>query len=175
MEKITHSQLLDIIKNSPGALPVGIVATTDAKARKTGNPFGDITKRVRAVGWVGVNYEKSVERQSGGGEFRADPLPWGEWVVPNKIIGHKGGFYLRTQTAEGNRRRQPARVLSYRGQDGRFLSRDDVAPFLPPVTESRKQKEAGLSGAQKQVWVRTYAFASLERVRVGGKTFLIES
>lgn len=177
MKTINHSQLLELVKNQSGAKPVGFTALTDAKARKTGNPFGLIYKQIRAVGFVGADYQKAVQREASrqnvnGESFQADSLPWGEWLVPNKVISHKGSLYLRTQTTPGQRKRQAARLLAYRGADGRFLSPDAVKPFLPPANDSAKQSAIGLEG---KVMVRTYAFASLQKVRINGRTYQVKA
>lgn len=177
MQTINHSQLLELVKSQNGAKPVGFTALTDAKARKTGNPFGQVFKQVRAVGFVGASYERAVKREAtrqdaDGESFQADSLPWGEWLVPHKVISHKGNLYLRTQTTPGQRKRQPARLLAYRGEDGRFLSPDAVKPFLPVANDSAKQSSIGLDG---KVMVRTYAFASLQRVRIGGRTYQVKA
>ena len=49
---------------------------------------------------VNANYENAVNNRlpkgDGNGEkFVAESLPWGEWLVPNKVIVHKGKYYLR--------------------------------------------------------------------------------
>jgi hypothetical protein len=179
VQTISLPALLKLVSR-PGAMPVGIVATTDARARKTGNPYGKISKTVKAVGFVGADYGASVERQSERNgnktEFIPDSLPWGQWEIPNKVIFHKGKFYLRTQTAPGNRRKQAAKVICYRAENGQFLSREDVKPFLPVAKESARQAdEAGLEGAENQIWVRTYAFESLEKIRIGGRTYKVQA
>ncbi len=178
MQKLTHSQLIAIVAARNGAAIVGIEALTDAKARKTGNPHGAIFKHVRAVGFVGANYENAVKREGGrqGAEdaagFVAASLPWGAWHVANKVISHKGDFYLRTQSTPGQRNRQPARLLSYRDSKGQFLSRDAVRPFLPAPSVSKKQADVGLGmEAAEQVMVRTYKFSSIRKVRVNGQSF----
>jgi hypothetical protein len=175
--KIAYSTLVAMLSGTNGAIPVGIVATTDAKARKTGNPHGLITKTVRAVGFVGADYEKSVQTQTlragvNNPDFVADKLPWGEWVVDKKVIAHKGKFYLRTQTTSGMRRKQAARVVCYRNEAGQFIGHDEAKKFIPEVKESAKQADAGLEGVRNQVWVRTYAFDSLDRVRIAGRTYV---
>lgn len=49
---------------------------------------------------INANYENAVNNRlpsgDGSGEkFVAEKLPWGEWLVPNKVITHKGKHYLR--------------------------------------------------------------------------------
>jgi len=183
MQTLTHSQFIAKLIQHAGAAPVGIEALTDAKARKTGNPFpgGAVFKHIRAVGFVGADYGKAVQREGerqgaeGAEEFQAMPLPWGAWHAgaEGKVIAHKGGFYLRTQTTPGQRKRQPAKVLAFRDATGRFLSRDEVKPFLPAPSVSVRQSAAGVGegDASAQVMVRTYSFDSIRKVRFGGKTF----
>lgn len=180
MKKITHTQLVELVRNSPGAFPVGILSETDARAKKTGNPYGEIRKRVYCVGFVGANYEASVNREAGrqggnAGEFKAKPRPWGEWLpgLESKVATHKGRFYLRTQSAPGQRERQKAEILFYRGENGQFLRHRDVAPFLPAKSFSSRQASVGVgSDAQaEQIDVREYAFDSILRIRHKGETF----
>lgn len=152
---------------------VGLLALTDSRARKTGNPYGTIYKQVRAVGFVGADYELAVNReairQEQSATFQGESLPWGQWLIPHKVIQHNGKLYLRTQTTPGNRQRQAAKVICYRDTNGKFLARDDVKPFLPVVRESAKQQNE--TGIDKTVWVRTYAFDSIQKIRIAGTTY----
>lgn len=175
MKTLTHSQLVSLLEKTNGARPVGLLAVTDAKARKTGNPYGAIFKTVRAVGFVGADYGASVRREGVGRQaafeadaFKADSLPWGAWAVAGKVIVHKGAFYLRTQSTPGQRKRQPARVLGYTNEAGQRVEREAIAPFLPAPSKSAKQQACGMG---ETVDVRTYAFSSIRRVRVNGHTF----
>jgi hypothetical protein len=177
MQSLTHTQLLKLIENTKGAAIVGLTAITDAKARKTGSPFTNgVNKHVRAVGFVGADYGAAVKREGARQDatlaegFQAQPLPWGAWLIPNKIIAHKGELYLRTQSTPGQRKRQPARLLAYRDNDGKFLSAAEVKPFLPAKTESATQAAVGLEG---KVDVRTYKFSSIRKVRIGGQSFAL--
>lgn len=169
---LSAAQFLNWIKESKGALLVGIESLTDSKARKTNNPFGKILKRARFVGLIGGNYEKSVnnemERQDAAGEFKAEPLSWGEWDVVNKIIIHKGEYYIRTQSSPGQRKKSKAKILDYRNEDGQILSREKVAPFLPEKADSARQSEVGLA---EKVEVRTFSIKSIRKVRISGVTY----
>lgn len=180
-ETITHQQLRDLIAQAvTGSMPVGILAVTDTRSRKTGNPWRTVFKTVRAVGWVGARYAAAVRREgdrqgADASAFQAASLPWGQWDVPGKVIAHKGAYYLRTQATPGMRRQQPARVLGYHAADsGETLTREQVAPFLPVESGSAKQAAAGLSdNPREQIWVGTYAFASLRKVRIAGRTYTV--
>lgn len=179
MKNLTHSQFISLLRGKHGALPVGIRATTDAKLRKTGNPHIGVTKDIRAVGFVGADYERAVQRegvarqqQGDADAFKASARQWGAWVegLECKVAAHNGRFYLRTQTTPGMRRRQPARVLGYKDAQGHALTLSDIAPWLPAKSVSAKQSAVGMD-APMQVDVREYAFDSIKVVRVGGRTY----
>jgi len=181
--KLTHSQLVNLITARPGAFPIGILAETDARLLKTGNPNKSVKKTVRTVGFVGANYQRAVRREGErqGAEqaenFVAKPRPWGEWVkgAEGKIATHKGQFYLRTQSTPGQRERTRTKVLNYRGEDGKFLKFEEVKPFLPAKSYSARQADVGIDGEGEQVNVNEYGFASLKKVRIAGKTYIIEN
>jgi hypothetical protein len=180
MKSITHSQLVELLRASKGALPVGIRAVTDAKLLKTGNPYVNVTKEIRAVAFVGADYGDAVRREGVGrqGAFEADafvsaPLPaWKGVVIPNKVYCHKGNgrLYLRTQSTPGMRKRQPAKVISYNDASGKVLSHEQVRPYLPAKSVSAKQSAVGMD-APLQVDVREYAFDSIRVLRIGGRAY----
>lgn len=179
MKTLTHTQFVNLLRSKGGALPVGIRAVTDAKLRKTGNPFIGVVKHVSAVGFVGANYGASVRREGVGRQaawdadsFVAAPRPWGAWVegLECKVAVHQGRYYLRTQSTPGQRKRQPAKVTAYRDANGVTLSHAQIAPFMPAKSTSAKQSAVGIE-AHLQVDVREYAFDSIKIVRVMGCTY----
>lgn len=177
MKTISHERLFEMVRDSKGVLIVGILSVTDAKARKTNNKFWPIFKVCRSVGFVGVDYQKAVEREANrqgadASEFQAEKLSWGEWELVNKIINHKGDRYLRTQSSPGQRHNQPAKVLSYLDKDGNILDKNLIKEFLPVTRESAKQQdEANLN---ETIFVRTYKFASIKKIRINGETFWVK-
>jgi len=175
MKILTHSQLVSTLDAMRGTVIVGITSLTDAKARKTGNPFTlPILKRIRTSGFTGADYGSGVLREANrqgvdGSNFQIEELPWGKWLVFGKVILHKGNYYLRTQTAPGQRRTVPARLLGYFDASGNRLNPQDVKPFLPEKRESNKQQEdAGLTDT---IWIRTYKFDSIQSIRINGQTY----
>lgn len=176
MKTITPAELVKKITEINGNVFCVIESLTDSKARKTGNPFGLILKQARALVSIGANYENAVNAQGGreqndnAGAFEAAPLPWGEWLVPNRLITHKGEIYVRTQSTPGMRKARPARV-QYRDAEGRYLSREQVQPFLPEKKESARQAAFGNAG---EIEVRTLKISSIRRIRIGGETLTIK-
>ena len=66
---------------------------------------GEVTKRVSGSVQLFYSYENAVNnRLEAAGEertFEAQSLPWGEWLIPNKLIAHNGEIYLRYYTYAG--------------------------------------------------------------------------
>lgn len=174
MKTLNHLELLEKIKSLKGMAILGIESLTDARARKTGNPFGKILKKTRAVVHCGADYESAVNRealrQGGSPEFTAESLPYGQWLIPGKVIEHKGEFQLRTQSTPGKRRKQAPKV-AFQTESGLPLSYDEVKPFLPPKTESNKQQEE--TGIVETVHVRNFKFDSIKKIRIAGTTYTL--
>lgn len=61
--------------------------------------LGDVTKVVKMNVQLNAEYESSVnrrlEKQGDEPTFKAQGLPFGEWLVPNKVITYNGKLYLR--------------------------------------------------------------------------------
>lgn len=178
MKTLNHFELTNLIRQTKGAAIIGILAVTDARAKKTNNPFGTIFKTVRAVGFCGANYGNAVLneglRENKSINFIEENLPWGSWLIPCKVIEHKGDLYLRLQSTAGQRQRQPAKVLGYQSETGQALTFKQIEKFLPAKTESAKQVGAGIDTG-KTVMVRTYKFSSLKVVRINGQSYQIKN
>jgi len=179
--KITESQLAEMLENHKGLAIVGIDALTDARARKTGNPFEKVEKLSRFVGFVGMDYSRAVNREleSQGREtsFEAKPLQWGEWMkdkdgkISRKIITHKGKLYFATTSNRKIRLKKKVKVQFY--ADGLPVDKETIAAFLPAKRVSERQSDAGLEDGSVQVERRTFAFSSAKRIRFNGKNYSI--
>jgi len=172
MKTISQLELIGKLADRKGAVICGLLTLTDAKAKKTGNPYGTIYKLVRSVGFCGANYQAAVEReairQNTETNFQSENLPWGKWEVFGKVISHSGEWYLRTESTPNQRQIQSARVLAYLDAAGNVLDREKIKQFLPVARESAKQQAAGLN---KTIFVRTYKFNSILKIRIFGETY----
>lgn len=102
MEKINNfavSSLMTMVMNLIGCVFAHITTETIVKIPKKYGLCGVVTKVVSKVVQLNYSYENAVnnrlEREGKDRDFEAQKLPWGEWFVANKIISHKGKFYLR--------------------------------------------------------------------------------
>lgn len=170
-----------MLENQKGNVIVGIDALTNARAKKTGNPFQKVEKLSRFVGFVGMDYQKAVNKElQGTGEradFEAKPLQWGEWRMKEdgkpsrKIITHKGGLYVATTTSRKIRKNRKPKVQFY--ADGLPVDKKEIADFLPKKSPSKRQVEAGLDHPETHVERRTFSLASIKRARMNGKNYAI--
>lgn len=146
--------------------------STEPKMRKTNNPFyGRVRKVSRVVNSaLGYDYETYVnarlERADLPSEFKASPLPWGEWVEGYEgiVISHKGKTYLR-MTILPNTTAKPTYMV-----DGRVATDEELAvikTFLQEPSYSNKQAACGLVEQSAQVSVRAYAVENIISIKQG--------
>lgn len=170
MEKLTVSQLLDILSLKRGAFFASIVTTTEPKMRKTGNPYhGGIKKVSRSHVQLNSLYENAVnnQRKREGVEeaFEAEPRKWGERIyredgTVTTFVKHNGKLYIE------------ARVLKSLETDYLFegvsIPSELVKPYLYSGGESSRQ------GVEKQVILRDYSVENIKQITFDGKTYGIE-
>ena len=152
-----------------GTVIVSFHSTTDARLKKTGNPFGDCTKQSHVNGILGYIYENSVNNQrereakANGTEaekFVAQPRKWG--VRLNRaFVLHNGHLYI---TVKVERSLEPPRYFDEKGNE---LSKEQVEPFLP------KQYKSTTQDLEKEVITRDYGMNSFDSIKVNGIDYLI--
>ena len=177
--KLTHSALVALLQGTPGTIFASLVAVTDARLHKTGNPLPLPVVKLSVISnaTIGADYGKAVEReatrQGGESSFAVGPLPVDRtWLVPGKVlVDVKTGtkLYLRTQSTPGQRRKFRVKRIGFRDSNGHRASLAQVKPFLPPVYESAKQQaQAGLTAT---VWVRDYLMTSIALIKINRVTY----
>jgi hypothetical protein len=164
--KLTRSQLVTTLSNIKGASMMTLHTVTDPEMPKRGNPFvGRIKKHAKVNVTFGANYEAGVNRQleregnENAGTFVAEPLPWGEWLLVNKLITHKGETYVR---ATPNPQMKPEVSFTL---DGKPIESETVKPYLKATAPSGRQTEVGI---EREVKPRTYKLSSIVGVTTGG-------
>jgi hypothetical protein len=164
MNIISRERLLLMLLEIRGASFATITTRTDARLKKTGNPFGHVEKVSRVNVTLGFQYAGSVNRQrvreDETPDFVAMPRQWGERSkLSPLLIEHKGKFYLETKVE---------RSLSheYRTEQGSILSDEEVRPFLPARGASRQEVE-------KEILVRDYALDSIVGISFKGQDYVV--
>jgi hypothetical protein len=173
MRLIKHSQLAALLHGIAGVTFCGIETITDARCRKTGNPYGRVNKHCRGVVTVGADYTTAVHNEGlrqgiDATEFKSEPLPWGEWLIPGKVLTHKDKLYLRCQSTPRQRTRPQMLVTGYVAASGQPVTYADIKAWLPPKRESNRQQDVGLV---ETIQPRSYAFESIRRIRINGVTY----
>ena len=175
MQTINNTtDLLNILNGISNGTFVGVHSLTEPKMRKTGNPFnGHLVQKmsVQTLQW-GYNYENAVNnRIDGDKEFVAEPLKWGEWLVPNKVITHKGNLYARFYKVDN----ENCKVNTYYLIDGVIADDEQektIKSFLIAPSESARQAEVGLT--EHQVKPRDFKFSSIIGLSCKGEMYNVE-
>lgn len=133
-----------------------------------------VTKLVRTDIQVNFYYEKAVnnrlEKEGKERCFEAEELKWGEWLVPNKVITHKGAQYLCYYVPAN------ADISSVWFVNGKIATAEEFAKIMAYLQSkdktSHKQAEAGL--VENQVVPRTIKFDSILRLSMNGEEWVRE-
>ena len=172
--QLTRSQFADTVTAIKGATFMSLRLRTEPKMRKTNNPyFGRVEKVSQTNVTVGAIYQNSVNRQSEregnekAGDFEAMSLPWGQWLVPNKLITHKGKLYLRAQV---NAHMVPDVTYEIDGKEATSEQLAELETFIQTRKPSARQKE---QGNEKEVKPFTVAIENIEEVTESGATYTL--
>lgn len=174
---VTPEQLGLILAKVTHAQPIGFTSLTDARARKTGNPYGQVRKLVKRQAFVGFDYETSVgnarARQGMGADvpaFESKAHSWGERIADSCcLLRHPrtGELYLIVKVERECRptylTQQPSGVWSP-------VDTALVAPFLP-MDES--DVTANRQGLDRPVVYRQYRLDSLVTLTMAGQRYRI--
>ena len=163
MKAITQENLQSMLADIRGATFATLVTKTDARLKKTGNPFGNVEKVSRVNVCLGFQYEKAVNRQRARegteADFEAVPRQWGEKISP-MFIAHKGKIYLETKV-------ERSLSTTYLDSKGQEIPSEAVKPFLPARAESSRQE------TEKEILVRDYAMDSILSLSFRGEDYVV--
>jgi len=168
-QTITRSQLREKLGALKGATFVTISALTDARARKTGNPYEIVQKLTKINGVVGADYESSVNRQldrEGKDQltFTAKPRKWGKRISSGLVVGNDGvTFYMPIQPRNSSKPVYFATISGMRKQ----VSKDKIQQFLPEVKHAENQ------GTEKEIVYRDVGLESITAITMGGESFRV--
>jgi hypothetical protein len=145
----------------------GLQTLTDARAKKTDNPFPQkiVLKESQLLVNVGFQYSNSLDNQAKREhkeiDFQIQPRKWGTRIKGTSLVEHKGNYYLETKV-------EKVYSTRYVDIDGNELNKEDVLPFLPKKRESSTQDEL-----EKKIYLRDFKLSSIKRLAFGGKMFLV--
>lgn len=174
MKTINAEQLEKmLVNNVKGATFLQLVYKGSQKMRKTNNPFSEIIKRTEMnVSFFG-SYQNAVNnrlKKAGlEADFTANPLPWGEWSVANKIIEHKGAKYVRFYVHKNSNAKTE---YFYNGDLLQGGELQQAKTFFQDHTESNRQSEAGLD-VSEQSKPFTIQINNILQINVNGETYKV--
>ena len=162
--------LMKSVKSSKGCQFVSVCYESEQKMNKRNNPYyGRVTKRVVAQMQFGYSYENACNNRCADGiTFVADSLPWGAWVegLENKVIAHKGEYYLRLYDITN----KAPKVTYY--VDGVIATSEQIAEFMAFVPQSKSYSEKQAEhGIERQVTPRAIRFGNIRELTINGKSF----
>lgn len=165
---ITTTQLEAKLAAVKGNTFANITTVTDARLRKTGNPFGTVYKRSNLNVSLGWHYKNAVQRQQAREgqpvDFTPQPRKWGQRREGTPLVDHKGKVYAEAK---------PEKVFGteyFHVVDGEEipLTKEDVTPFLP-----QRKKPATQDSIEKEIFCRDYALASIKHIAMEGEQFTV--
>ena len=132
---------------------------------------GVVTKVVTTQMQFNYSYENAVnnrlEKIGCEGGFKAEELPWGKWLIPNKVITHKDKLYMRYYAYKG------AKVDSVWFVNGRVATSAEMELIVTYLrsknTTSKKQAEHGL--VENQVAPKVVTMDNILALNVGGVSY----
>ena len=166
-QKLSLIGLQDILLNFKGYSFAGLQTLTDARAKKTDNPFKDkiVLKESQLLVNVGFHYSNSLvnqaKRENVSTDFDVQPRKWGIRLPNSPLVEHKGNYYLEAKVENVFQTR-------FTDVDGNELDKQDVLPFLPKKRESTTQDRL-----EKKVYLRDFKLASIQKFAFDGKIYLI--
>lgn len=108
----------------------------------------NVTKYTRKMVQLAYSYESAVNRhriaEGLANDFVAETLPWGEWLIPNKVITHKGKYYLRAYDYRNNLLDAPTYYV-----DGRVATEDEVAIIKEWLASKSQTSRQGVENEVK--------------------------
>jgi len=157
---ITLGDLKAALASRKGTSFVTIVAVTEPRMRKRGNPYsGRVFKRSRVNGAIGWLYDSGVNRQRVREglepDFESFPRKWGERIKGTPFVEHKGKTYLELKVE---------RALSTEYLlDGEVIDKSVIEEWLPkPKPEGERQQ------VEAPVILRDYDLANIKEISFDG-------
>ena len=143
-----EQDLINSISSLEGCKFAHVVTETSVKIPKKYGIVGEVTKVTDKMVQLNYNYERAVNNrlQKEGKEpnFTAQSLPWGEWLLPNKIIVHKGSAYLRMYDFKGGVKSKSYYI------DGNLATTEEIK-VIKAYEESKNKPSNTQQGLENEV------------------------
>lgn len=174
---LTPSEFARVINNLTGCqfASISYVTPTAAIDKKLvggkRNPYNGEVSTITAMTSVqiGASYENAVNNRTDE-DFKAEKLPWGEWLRPNYLIGHKGATYLRAYKIKTTKS-----TVSYY-KNGELVDdateRDNISANIRKSAPSARQSEVGID-KEDMVMPFNVNIENIRQATINGTTYII--
>lgn len=169
---ISVNEFINRISQRAGAMILVFETLTDGRAKKTGNPYGRITKRAKVKGMVNFRYEEGVlrrlEKEGKSPEEFEKGESWHEVVLDSQ--GRLTPFCRHKQTGELYIRFMHQETLGetqYFSEKGDEISAEQAKMFLPKPSGYLNQ------GLDQPLIFLTYKLDSIHAVMLDGERLVI--
>lgn len=168
--KVTESELAQTLLDLPNNCSFAkVVQFTDAKLKKTGNPYANVKKLSILTVLFNTDYEKSVVTQLGREDKEVTEYKKGVNTMPiefgtkNRIIGtFNGKFALQYRPFENSNPKS-----KYLQENGKLIDKAKIVDFLPTVSHATNQ------GTDKVILWRKLYLSNLVKITINGKTYKV--
>lgn len=169
---LTEAELVALLSSIRGAKAIGLTVETDARLKKTGNLFGNVSKVSRISALVNFHYDTGVLRRleaegKSPDEFRKGTswhvavLTEDDKLTPFCQNPKTGELYLRVQlTGRGETR--------YFTQEGKEVTETEIEPWLPKKENAYENQ--GTSEGNRLVFL-TYKLSSVVNITVDDESY----
>jgi hypothetical protein len=168
-EKELAAELMKIqtVKGMP--MFASVIQLTNARAKKTGNPYSQINKLSKVSVILNTDYVKAVTNQLAREDKEAteytqgkntNPLTFGE---NNQFIGvnNKGEFVLQYRPNDN------VKTQTFYFADGKRVEKSAIAEYLPTVSKPTNQ------GTDREIMWRKVNLSNVLRLTVNGTTYTV--
>lgn len=178
-QTITVAQLRELLGAITHATPLGLIALTDARLRRTSCPFVYGRKLVKLNVMTGADYEASVQRK-GNETFTARDRQWGTRVGPSLAhhVDRNGQehWYLVGHVNSLMRPRPLYLVPQPRPKGGTILTavpKAKLAQWLPADRMDEEAARQGLPDGTKPVVYRNWRLDSIMSLTLNGVRYRV--
>lgn len=122
---------------------------------------------------IGYDYENAVNNRIENEDttFKAESLPWGTWLRPNYLIGHKGATYLRCYLAKTTKVATTYYLDGELPADGYAI--EDIMTYIRPSHTSARQSAVGIE-EREQVKPLTINIANITYAVIDHVKYIIK-
>lgn len=158
-------ELKAALASRKGTSFITIVALTDPRMRKRGNPYiGRVLKRSTVNGAIGWIYQNSVNRERAREnlepDFEAFPRKWGQRIKGTPFVEHKGKTYLELKVERA--------ISTEYLLDGQVVDKSVIEEWLP-----KRKPEGERQEVDRPIILRDYDLANIKAITFDGITIAV--